>query len=214
MAPTEPEDTMDDEHHLDDLIDRLNDGDVDAAERVFLAYEPYLRMAVSRQLSGGLRAKLDTMDIVQAVWADVLTGFRDAGWRFADRGQLRAFLLTLARNRLIDRRRHFRKAIERERPLDEAAPGDLHETRLPRPSEVVQGQELWSRMLEECPPQHREMLRLKRQGLTLTEIAGRIGLHEGSVRRILYTLARKVAGETRTPVPTSPHSLEPSRDGA
>ncbi len=185
--------------HLDDLIDRLNDGDIEAAERVFLAYEPYLRMAVSRQLSGALRSKLDTMDIVQAVWADVLAGFTESGWRFADRGQLRAFLLTLARNRLIDRRRHFRRAIERERPLDEAEPQDLPAANQPRPSEVVQGRELWARMLDRCPPQHRELLRMKRQGLTLAEIAESTGLHEGSVRRVLYTLARRIADETRGP---------------
>ena len=187
-----------DDDHLSDLIDRLNDGDVEAAERVFLAYEPYLRMAVSRQLGGALRSKLDTMDIVQAVWADVLAGFRDSGWRFSDRGQLRAFLLTLARNRLIDRRRHFRRAIERERPLDEAEARDLAADQ-PRPSEVAQGRELWARMLDRCPPQHRELLTLKRQGLNLAEIADRTGLHEGSVRRVLYTLARRVADEARGP---------------
>ena len=70
---------------LDQLIERLNDGDVVAAERAFLAYEPYLRMAVRRQLNGPLRAKLDSMDIVQSVWADLLSGFREAGWRFNDR---------------------------------------------------------------------------------------------------------------------------------
>ena len=77
---------------LDQLIERLNDGDVAAAERAFLAYEPYLRMAVRRQLNGALRAKLDSMDIVQSVWADLLSGFREAGWRFNDRSHLRAFL--------------------------------------------------------------------------------------------------------------------------
>jgi RNA polymerase sigma factor (sigma-70 family) len=211
MNPGQTTDSEDStsEEHLDDLIDRLNDGDVAAAERVFLAYEPYLRIAVSRQLNGGLRAKLDTMDIVQAVWADVLIGFREAGWRFSDRRQLRAFLLTLARNRLIDRRRHFRRAIEKERPLHEASPGDLPATKLPRPSEIVQGQELWVRMLDQCPPQHRELLRLNRQGLNLTEIATRTGLHEGSVRRILYALAKKVADESR---PTTPET-EPTLGG-
>ena len=79
--------------HLDELIERLNDGDVVAAERAFLAYEPYLRMAVRRQLTGPLRSKLDSMDIVQSVWADVLGRFREAGWRFADRSHLRAFLV-------------------------------------------------------------------------------------------------------------------------
>jgi RNA polymerase sigma factor (sigma-70 family) len=178
--------------HLDELIEKLNGGDVAAAERAFLAYEPYLRMAIRRQLSGALRSKLDTMDIVQSVWADVLGGFRDAGWRFTDRSHLRAFLMKVARNRLIDRRRQHHRAMEQERPLD-LAEADLPGANQPRPSEVAQAHELWKRMLEECSPGHREILILKRQGLPNAEIARRIGLHEGSVRRILYELARRMA---------------------
>jgi RNA polymerase sigma-70 factor (ECF subfamily) len=48
-------------------------------------------------------------------------------------------------------------------------------------------------MLEECAPAHREILILKRQGMPNAEIAGRVGLHEGSVRRILYELARRLS---------------------
>jgi RNA polymerase sigma-70 factor (ECF subfamily) len=179
--------------HLDDLIARLNRGDRDAAEQVLAAYEPQIRMVVSRQLNGALRAKLDSMDIVQAVWADVLAGFRQANWQFTDHRQLKAFLLTLARHRLIDRRRHYRRALERERPLGEYTPADLPASPQPRPSEVAQGQELWEQLLDRCPPAHRELLRLKREGLPLAEIAARTGLHEGSVRRILYNLARRMA---------------------
>jgi RNA polymerase sigma factor (sigma-70 family) len=186
--------------HLDELIERLNDGDIVAAERAFLAYEPYLRMAVRRQLTGPLRSKLDSMDIVQSVWADVLCRFREAGWQFADRSHLRAFLVKVARNRLIDRRRQHHRALEQERPLHETAPQELPHAGQPRPSEVAQGQELWERMLDECPPAHREILRMKRQGFRLADIAARTGLHEGSVRRILYDLARRLAIPRRTAV--------------
>ncbi len=44
-----------------------------------------------------------------------------------------------------------------------------------------------------CPPAHRDLLDLKRRGFPLAEIATRTGLHESSVRRILYDLARKLA---------------------
>lgn len=181
-----------DSDHLDILIARLNDGDVAAAERAFLAYEPYLRMAVRRRLSGPLRAKLDTMDIVQSVWADVLGRFRHASWRFADRAHLRAFLVRLTHNRLIDRRRQHGQALKREQPLSDAVIRRLPGASQPRPSEVAQGRELWEQMLEACPPDHREILRMKRQGLALAEIAARSGLHEGSVRRILYDVARRL----------------------
>lgn len=183
---------IDSDDHLDELIERLNSGDFDAAERVLKAYEPQIRMVVSRQIQGALRAKLDSMDIVQAVWADVLTGFRDAGWHFADRRQLKAFLMTLARHRLIDRRRHFRRAMEHERPLGDFTHRDLPASPQPRPSEIAQGRELWDRILEECPPAHRELLTMRRDGVPLAEIAERTGLHEGSVRRIIYNVARKM----------------------
>jgi RNA polymerase sigma-70 factor (ECF subfamily) len=179
--------------HLDRLIERLNDGDLEAAEHAFLAYEPYLRMAVRRQLGGRLRAKLDSMDIVQSVWADVLCGLQETHWRFADRAHLRAFLVRLVNNRLIDRHRQHRRALEHERSLGETTLRDLPCANDPRPSEVAQARELWSRILDACPPAHRDLVRLRVQGLTLDEIAARSGLHEGSVRRIFYDLSRRLA---------------------
>lgn len=184
---------------LDALLAKLNQGDPAAAEAVFRSYEPYLRMVVRRQLSESMRAKLDSMDIVQSVWADVLEGFRQAAWSFPDSAHLRAFLAKAASRRLIDRFRQHRKALERERPC---ASGDLdllasaHST---RPSAVAQADELWQQMLDVCPEAHRDVLRLKRQGLALDDIAAQSGLHKSSVRRILYDLARRLTLRRTTP---------------
>jgi RNA polymerase sigma-70 factor (ECF subfamily) len=57
----------------------------------------------------------------------------------------------------------------------------------------VAADELWQRMLALCPPGHHQLLHLRKQGLTLDEIARRTGLHEGSVRRILRRLSRQLA---------------------
>jgi RNA polymerase sigma factor (sigma-70 family) len=184
--------------HLDRLVERLNDGDVEAAERAFLAYEPYLRMAVRRRLNGRLRAKLDSMDVVQSAWVDVLKVFRETGWRFADRSHLRAFLLRVVYCRLVDRQRQHHQAVERERSLVELDVADMPRSTSPRPSEVAEGQEMWERLLNACAPRHQEIVRLRRQGLRLAEIAEQTGLHEGSIRRILYDLARKLSVERRT----------------
>src|SRR5919198_797652 len=123
------------ERPLDSLLARLCSGDMAAAEQVFLAFEPYLRKAVRRQLPAPLRSKFDSTDILQSVWADVLRGFREAGWRFIDADHLRGFLFVATRNRLIDRMRHYQKAVEREEPL---GAGDRHRdlpSPQPRPSE-------------------------------------------------------------------------------
>jgi RNA polymerase sigma-70 factor (ECF subfamily) len=177
---------------LDNLLAQLCSGDMVAAEQVFLAYEPYLRKAVRRQLPDPLRAKFDSTDILQSVWGDVLHGFRTAGWRFSDADHLRGFLFVATRNRLIDRIRRHQKAAQREEPLDGAATHHLPSPQ-PRPSEVAQAADLWERILAHCPPEHRPVVELRRQGHSLAEIGARTGLHPDSVRRILRTLARQLA---------------------
>jgi RNA polymerase sigma factor (sigma-70 family) len=188
---------------LDSLLEKLCGGDSDAAERVFLAFEPYLRMVVRKKLSARLRAKFDSMDVVQSVWADVLRGFREAGWRFADEAHLRAFLVKLTRHRFIDQLRRHRTALARECPLGDLALTDEPLSPLPSPSELVQADELGQRMLALCSPAHREIVRLRMRGVPVAEIATRTGLHVGSVHRILQDLACRVALERRplTPLP-------------
>jgi RNA polymerase sigma-70 factor (ECF subfamily) len=177
---------------LADLLDKLRGGDAAAVGEVFRAYEPHLRLVVRRHLPRRLRAKFDSVDVVQSVWADLLDGFRSAGCRFADADHLRAFLITLTRRRLCDRVRHFRTALEREQQFPELSPDREVVSGQDRPSQVAQANELWARMLALCPPAHQQVVRLRREGLRLEEIAARTGLHEGSVRRVLRKLARQV----------------------
>jgi RNA polymerase sigma-70 factor (ECF subfamily) len=178
---------------LDALLDKLCSGDAAAAEEVFRTYEPYLRMVVRRQLPARLRAKFDSVDVVQSIWVDVLHGFREAGWRFTNSAQLRAFLVKVTRNRFIDRVRQHQRVLDREQPIESTELEGRSMARDPRPSEVVQADDLWQQMLALCPPAHHELLRLKREGKSLAEIAEQTGLHPSSVRRILYDLARQLA---------------------
>lgn len=187
------------EDSLDLWLGRLNDGDIAAMEKVFRAYEPYLRIAVRRKLSGRLRSKVDSADIVQSAFADVLEGFHRGGWHFTDRTQLFAFLRKVAWRRLADRYQKHRIVLEREQPLPETSAQGLPRSSLPRPSQVAQGRELQERALQSCPPAHQEIVRLRMEGLRIGEIATRTGLHEGSVRRILYDLARRLSIAPRSP---------------
>jgi RNA polymerase sigma factor (sigma-70 family) len=176
---------------LEDLVARLRAGDVDAAQTLFTSYEPYLRLLVRRQLSADLRAKFDSVDIVHSVWADLLEGFRTARWQFDDLDQVRAFLVKATQHRLIDKARRQLRASSREQPLSSTGPQPASPA--PGPTDEAAAHELWDKLLTLCPPQHRELLTLKRQGFGLAEIASRTGLHASSVRRILYELARRAA---------------------
>ncbi len=177
---------------LDSLLEKLSTGDDAAAEQVFRNYEPYLRMVVRRHLSPEMRSKFDSIDVVQSVWVHLLKGFRDADRRFTDVNHLRAFLVQITRHRLIDRLRRIRHSLEREQPLDGAGLEELLPAENPQPADIVQADELWEQLLELCPPAHQEILRLKREGALTGEVAARTGLNEGSVRRILSTLAKRL----------------------
>jgi RNA polymerase sigma factor (sigma-70 family) len=175
------------------LLERMNSGDDAAAERLFLAYEPYLRKVVRRQLPAELRSKFDSMDVVQSVYGDVLAAFQRRGMRFSTVEQLRAFLVKATKNRFIDRFRQYRTGARLERRLADIDPDRLPVSPQSRPSEMAQAEELWRRLLALCPPEHREILQLRRQGAAANEIGTQLGLHPGSVRRVLRDLAIRLA---------------------
>jgi RNA polymerase sigma-70 factor (ECF subfamily) len=178
----------------EDLMAALSSGNADAAQRVFMAYAPYLRMVVRRQLTPRLRSKFDSMDIIQSVWADLVGGFMAGRWQFSSPGQLRAFLVKATRNRFIDRVRQQQTPLRQElcntddKHLQEIPQRGVHHA-----SCHLEAEETWQKLLALCPAHHGELLHLKRQGLTLAEIAARTGFHKGSVRRILYDLAARLA---------------------
>jgi RNA polymerase sigma-70 factor (ECF subfamily) len=178
---------------LDSLLARLNAGDESVVKQMFLTFEPYMRMAIRRRIAGSLRAKFDSADIVQSVWADVVENLRQTKWTFENLAQFRAFLMKMTRNRLIDRWRKHRPSLRHEVALPAENSDALPADRCPRVSENFYADELWQQMIEVCPTAHYELLALKRQGASIAEIAKRTKLHEGSVRRILYDVARRVA---------------------
>jgi RNA polymerase sigma factor (sigma-70 family) len=178
---------------LEALLEELPGGDPRVVEQIFVNIAPGLRAMVRRRFPQALRAKLDSEDVVLSVWTDVLDGLRNGRWSFRDAAHLRAFLNTAARNRLVDRQRQHRAALERERLLSHDDRDALAVAGGAGPSATVRADDLWQQLLALCPPAHHELLRLKRQGLPLSEIAERTGLHPSSVRRILYDLARQLA---------------------
>lgn len=200
---------------LENLLELLSGGDPAAIEQVFLNVAPGLRSLVRRRMSRALRSKFDSEDVVLSVWTDLLEGFRAGRWTFQTAAELRAFLITATRRRLIDRVRQHRRAIERERALG----GEEDVLQLASdsagPSAVARGNELWRQLQALCPPTHRELLSLKRQGLPLAEIAARTGLHASSVRRILYDLAKRLAAaQANSPAPEGAEGFPPLDRGA
>jgi RNA polymerase sigma-70 factor (ECF subfamily) len=180
------------------LLAELNNGSDDAAEKIFIQYEPYLRMVVRRQLNTSLRPKFDSADVVQSVWADLMDGFKKNGWKFKSSSDLRAFLVRATMNRFIDHVRRHRSAVHHETKTDDKVLQSIPDADWPTPSEEAQVQDVWNKMLSLCPPKHRKVLLLRRQGMRSDEIAKHTGLHGASVRRILCDLATRMARSDET----------------
>lgn len=180
------------------LLRRLNGGDESDVHEAFAKLEPFVKLIVRRHLSPRVRSKIDPTDVVQSVWVELLKGFRDSRWSFADAIHLRRFLAKLTHDRAIDRCRHLGLAVDHESALGrESRREAARPSNDPGPVEQLQADELWEQMLSCCPAEHRDLLLLRRQGLDVHEIAERSGLHESSVRRILAEVARRIAANTK-----------------
>jgi RNA polymerase sigma-70 factor (ECF subfamily) len=189
---------------LDALIRKLNSGDAEAIEQALVAHAEVLRLMVRRQLSHWLRAKFDSMDVVHSVWAHLLPGLREGRWRFTDANELRAFLVKVTRNRLTNRIHHFALELDHARAQANSPAGPRPAE--PSPDDAAAAEEVWQQLLALCPPAHHDLLRLKREGVPLDQIAARTSLHKSSVRRILYELLRRFMArrETAVPAPQGP----------
>jgi RNA polymerase sigma-70 factor (ECF subfamily) len=174
---------------LESLIERLNSGDAEAIQQALVAHAGILRMMVRRQLPRWLRPRFDSMDIVQSVWAHLLPGLQAGRWHFASPAELRAFLVKVTRNRLTNRIHHAAHEFDHARTRANVPAGTP--AHVAPPDEAVSAKEDWQQLLSLCPPAHRELLRLKRDGVPLAQIATRTGLHPSSVRRILYDLLHR-----------------------
>lgn len=182
---------------IDALVARLRNGDAGAAEELVRTYEPFLRMVIRRQLSASQRSKFDSVDIVQSIWMDVLEGFSRPQWQFANQTQLQAFLVKIAKNRLIDRWRQQQGMAGLTQILSDDI--ETNDT----PSQEAISSELWTHLLSLCPPHHRPILELKRQGYKIVEIADSIGMHAGSIRRILSDLSKRLTQQSKAELVSS-----------
>jgi len=188
-----------DEQRVLQIGEQLAGGDPSAAEELYRAYGPYLRMVVRRRMTPRLRSRFDSHDVVQSVWADTLirAGANGSRRQFRDEPGLKAFLVRLTLNRFIDFYRRHRRSLARETRLSDHDERAVQAPRGDRPSEQARADELWARLLSACPLAHRDVLRLKTRGDSLAEISLQTGLHASSIRRILHDLAGRLDFEDR-----------------
>ena len=178
------------------LLKQVQSGSRDATCALIDRYAPHIIRAVRRKLSKAIRAKFDSVDFVQAVWASF---FAAPGQflKFERPDELIRHLAALAHNKVVDEIRRRMETdkynVNRERSLNDS---DLDlsrqlAARQPTPSEVVVADELWARLLRDQPAHYRRILELRRAGNTQRQIADRLGLNEKTVRRVIQSIVQE-----------------------
>ncbi|RUL87115.1 RNA polymerase sigma factor [Tautonia sociabilis] len=183
-----------------ELVRRAKAGDEQALNALLSEFEDDVRLAVRRQLPRVLRTQFDSMDFVQLVWASVFAGEAVDPTRFDNPQHLRAFLTGVAWNKVREeyrRRTRTRKYdIGREEPLY-VRRGDREEPREvpspePTPSQNLQEIDRMEQLTAGRSGPEAEALRLRSLGLTLEEVAARVGLSERTVRRLIEDSRRRM----------------------
>ena len=146
-------------HQIGTALELVHRRQRDVVDETSIDQHRALRRVEWRQLPGDLRARLDSTDIVQAAWLDVLRHYRDGAWHFDDAAHLRAFLVKVTRNRFLQDLRHHQKSLKHEQPLEAMKHDELPASRCVQPGEEASASELWSRLLHLCPPPHRPIPR-------------------------------------------------------
>lgn len=176
------------------LFERVRKGDQDAAWDLVEIYGPHVMRAVRRTLSRDLRAKFDSDDFVQAVWASFFAVAEQIS-DVQEPGQLVGLLTAMARNKVVDeirRRVETQKySVRREEPLwkpDSSEEGFA--SREPRPSQVAMARERWNRMMAGQPDHYHVVMRMRLMGKTQRSIAAHLGVSEKTVQRVMDQLQR------------------------
>lgn len=184
------------------LMRRVCAGSQGAAGVLVDRYGPHILRIVRRKLNRSLRAKFDSDDFVQAVWASFFALPLDR-YNFEQSEALVGFLFHLARNKVVEAVRQRLQTqkynINRERALDEGEtrPADTIVAREPSPSEIAIAREEWDRLLAAQPEHYQQILMALRAGETQQSIAQQLGLNERTVRRVIRKIAPGNPDETR-----------------
>lgn len=179
-------------------MDALRGGSEEAAGEIAELYTPHLLRAVRRTLPQAIRSKIDSVDIVNTLWASLLIK-RQRLEGIKEPGQLVALLKAAARNRVVDEHRRYTEVEARdirceagrydEIPVkagDGAASPGRHRVSNTTPSEVAMTRETWERFKASLSSRDQEVVACRISGSTYEEIAESIeGVSARTARRII-----------------------------
>lgn len=182
------------EHSFRALIHDARNGDDAAAQAIVDQYTGALVAVARRQIGPRLAQKLDADDVVQSAYRSLFVRMREGEYELGSGQDLWKLLVTMTLNKV---RRHARYHATQRRNIHleqgvadylEAAIADPH----PSPADAAELVDETAALLESLPTRDRQIVELRLQGLSTTEIASETGRAQRSVRRVLERIRQKL----------------------
>lgn len=188
-------DTADDPPAIDAVIAAIRAGDETAVAAFVHRYEPMLRRVL--RVTGVIRwaqSQLDSQDLVQSVFIQVIDAIRGQEVQFRDEAGVEGYLRTAGRNRLRDHIRRLKAARRDRRRTIPGTPEALGQ--LPAgeasPDQVAAAKEQVER-LEACtPPADLEVLRERADGTDWQQLAAARGLTPEALRKRIERIRQRL----------------------
>lgn len=192
------------------LVERAQEGDVEALNRLFTRYHGYMVEQARRRLGPRLRLKEDPDDLAQTTFREATRDIRQ--YQYRGQGSLLRWLSRILQNKIRDKAEFYsatKRDVSRERAMENKGKAGEDAVRIDLPSEdltvtsQVQRQEAFGILrnaLEELSPEHRKAITLVFfEGLSLREAGKRMdGRSEDAVRMLLRRAESKLRDITRT----------------
>lgn len=169
----------------EELLSELNAGSIDAFDSLAKELHPQIAQIVRARKRSALKRTLDTDDLVQDVWATVLSRLGQLP-RFENRKEAIKYFAQVARRQVTkQRRRHFAEKRDTRRDVS------LGSTLLPSPG-VTPSRELMAADRTFMSDTETRVVDLRLAGHSRTEIATLLNTNETKIRRILRSVACKM----------------------
>jgi RNA polymerase sigma-70 factor (ECF subfamily) len=173
------------------LMQRLRDGEDEAARQVFVRFARRLVGLARQHLDGRLAAKVDPEDVVQSAYKSFFVRHREGDLEVGSWDGLWGLLTLITLRKCADRAAYYRagkRDMSREvagGDDDSAAMNRLAVDREPTPDEAaVLAEAVEALFGAVADPEERAVLELSLQGYSTTEISEKVGRAERSVRRL------------------------------
>lgn len=173
------------------LMDEARRGSEDAAREIVRCFGDHVLLIVRRRLGRSLRRRHESADFTQNVWSSFFAHLHDLQGIETPEA-LAGFLTRMARNKVVSEVRRqletAKRSVDREESLQTYQELPEHFVNSRSPSKLLMADEAWDRLMDSTSEQGRQILELRRRGMTLEEVAQHLDINERTVRRVLKRL--------------------------